>query len=812
MYGGHPSSSLPTHPGPNHHTPRPRTSGSFDYPRTSPIMGSLQRPPFDDHRHGPADERRDERERDMRDRSDRDGARGQHMATGLGGSGSLHQPVAGPGMSMNANARVAGPGAPPLPMSMPNVLSGPGALPMVGAGAKEREREWEQRTMERERENNARERERERDMRLANGNGGLLGESPRDRHRSIKEKDMIMRERERGEIFAEAQQRERERERESDWLRRTHAQELVQGLPPPGQVQPHVWSRFAPTRMPGPSGPYAEDERERERRMIEMDREREKIAKEEAKMRERRDKERFAAEEDARAREAREVAEADKSRRRQVSREKVTRDKEERRLSREELAAEQERQWHDRERERLQTQRAEMDRRQGPVQGEHHHHHVRHHHHTAVPPSVKQKPSGGPLVMQPPPGPREPQPMVPPEHLRHTNSAQFRQGPSSKVIDIPTPGPPPHSHGQPSQHPHQHPLPPHPHAHHPHPPMHIHAIPSVQHRDTPPYGSMLHPHMPLPIDMYQPPRTSPPRKSSTKTPTVRLGTFVFPRTPFPFTDFPSASTSSTSGAPEPVPLCQYKATILIPSGFLPMHRPARPRIWGGALIPALPAVPPLSTFTSVPYRDSRPHAYETRGMRRVYTDDSDLFLCALHAGLLTWSETRQAKAEGKDLRIEVKITKEVRFIGGFGSRCVHEPGFSGGGGVGVYGNKDDGSSLLSASWGNSHDGAGIEVVSATWVSVSVFGHNTRSWFLTSAIDVRRVMRIGLDCAIASSGSWNTMSGGVPSVTCPTPGRSAAWTFPSSQTIRPLIWKNSSQTWNCVLRLRLLSATVELGIR
>ncbi|EPT02937.1 hypothetical protein FOMPIDRAFT_145342, partial [Fomitopsis schrenkii] len=102
-------------------------------------------------------------------------------------------------------------------------------------------------------------------------------------------------------------------------------------------------------------------------------------------------------------------------------------------------------------------------------------------------------------------------------------------------------------------------------------------------------------------------------------------------------------------------------------------------------------------------------------MRRVYTDDSDLFLCALHAGLLTWSETRRAKGEGKDLRIDVKITKEVRFIGGFGSRCVNEPGFRSGG-VGVYGNQNDGSSLLSASWGNSHDGAGIEIVSATWVS------------------------------------------------------------------------------------------------
>lgn len=711
MYGSHPNSGLVPLTSPNHHASRPRPSGSFEYSRTSPIMGSLQRPPFDDHRHGPADERRDERDRDMRDRSDRDrdGARGQHTPAGLGGPGSLHQAlVAGPGMSMNANARVAGPGAPSLPMPMSNVLSGPGALPMIGAGAKEREREWEQRAMERERDRereiNARERERERDLRFANGNSGMMGESPRDRHRSLSERDAIMREREREENFAEAQ---REREREHDWLRRTQHQEPMQGLPPPGQAQPHMWSRFAPTRIPGPAGPYADDERERERR---MDMERERMAREEAKMRERRDMERIAAEEEARAREAREGAEADKSRRRQMSRER-----EERRLSREEQQ-EQERKWHERDRERLQNQRAELERRQGAMPGEHHHHHqVRHYHHTSVASSGKSKPPGGPPVIQPPPGPRELQPMFPPEHLRHPNSTQFRQGPPSKAIGVPTPGPPPPSHGQPPQH-HTHPLNPHPH--HPHPPMHIHAIPSGQHRDTPPYGPMIHPHMPLPIDMYQPPRAPSPRKSPAKIPTVRLGTFVFPRTPFPYTDFPNASTSSTSGAPEPVTLCQYKATILMPSGFLPMRRPARPRIWGGALIPALPAVPPLSEFTGVPYRDSRPHPYEARGMRRVYTDDSDLFLCALHAGLLTWSETRRAKGEGKDLRIDVKITKEVRFIGGFGSRCVNEPGFRSGG-VGVYGNQNDGSSLLSASWGNSHDGAGIEIVSATWVSVSV---------------------------------------------------------------------------------------------
>ncbi|TFY54340.1 hypothetical protein EVJ58_g8922 [Rhodofomes roseus] len=661
--------------------------------------------------------------------------------------------VAGPGMSdsMNANTRVAGPGAPPpLAMPMSNVLSGPGAVPMVGVGAKEREREWErkrERAMEREREiNNARERERERerDMRNTNGNGGMMGESPRDRHRGLKERD-IMREREREEGIAEMEaQRDRERDRElreRDWLRRTQIQEPMQGLPP-GQAQQHSWSRFATPRTP--AGPYAEDERERERRAIhEVEMDRERVAREEAKLRERRDRERFA-EEEARAREARDVAEAEKGRRRPASKEKAAREKEERRMmAREEQISEQERKWmKEQERERMQRERAEMDRRQGQPQSDHHH--VRHQHHSVAPSGKSSKPPGGLPHIQPASGPRELQPMFAnPDHLRHSNSMQFRQG-SSKIIDGPVHGVSPLPHGQPQHH-HQHPPPPHPL--HPHPPMHIHPSavggPNGQHRDTPPYVPGMHPHMPAPIDMLYPAsRASPPRKSSSKAPTSRLGTFVYPRTPFPFTDFPSSSTSSTSGSVEPVTLYQYRATILIPSGFLPTHRPARPRIWGGAMIPALPAIPPLSEFTSVPYRDSRPHAYEARGMRRVYTDDSDLFLCALHAGLLAWSETRRAKAEGKDLRMDVRITKEARFIGGFGSPYVNGPSFAGPEGVGVYGSDDDGSSLLSAGWGNSHDGAGIEIVSANWVpkgTAHAYGLRNRKQRLAEYAERRSVV-------------------------------------------------------------------------
>ncbi|KAF8972785.1 hypothetical protein BDZ97DRAFT_1649641, partial [Flammula alnicola] len=43
--------------------------------------------------------------------------------------------------------------------------------------------------------------------------------------------------------------------------------------------------------------------------------------------------------------------------------------------------------------------------------------------------------------------------------------------------------------------------------------------------------------------------------------------------------------------------------------------------------------------------------------RRVYTDDSDIFLCAIHSGWLTWSGARKARARGRDLRIEVRVLR-----------------------------------------------------------------------------------------------------------------------------------------------------------
>ena len=110
----------------------------------------------------------------------------------------------------------------------------------------------------------------------------------------------------------------------------------------------------------------------------------------------------------------------------------------------------------------------------------------------------------------------------------------------------------------------------------------------------------------------------------------------------------------------------------------------------------------------------------------MYTDDSDVFLCALHAGWVSWSAARKARREGRDLRVEVRLTREARFIGGLGQalRRRQEDAEE------DLGPDDDGSSLLSLGWGNGHDGAGLEVLQAEFVPVSrarVCGLETGGW-------------------------------------------------------------------------------------
>ncbi|KIY49928.1 hypothetical protein FISHEDRAFT_40283, partial [Fistulina hepatica ATCC 64428] len=45
------------------------------------------------------------------------------------------------------------------------------------------------------------------------------------------------------------------------------------------------------------------------------------------------------------------------------------------------------------------------------------------------------------------------------------------------------------------------------------------------------------------------------------------------------------------------------------------------------------------------------------GLRRLYTDDSDLFLCALHSGWVTWSQAQRERTQGRDMRIEMRVLR-----------------------------------------------------------------------------------------------------------------------------------------------------------
>ncbi|KDQ26530.1 hypothetical protein PLEOSDRAFT_1043220, partial [Pleurotus ostreatus PC15] len=148
---------------------------------------------------------------------------------------------------------------------------------------------------------------------------------------------------------------------------------------------------------------------------------------------------------------------------------------------------------------------------------------------------------------------------------------------------------------------------------------------------------------------------------------IHLGTFVYPKTPFPYSfwengdlEFGSSSIASqtkprnieardkSTEKPEETDVkdeateteaaddkdlldVDIHATIIIPHGFIPLERPSRPKIWGGGVL--------------------------LGGTRRIYTDDSNLFLCALHSGWVTWSGGAAARKEGRDLKVEVRIIK-----------------------------------------------------------------------------------------------------------------------------------------------------------
>ncbi|CAE6417469.1 unnamed protein product [Rhizoctonia solani] len=155
---------------------------------------------------------------------------------------------------------------------------------------------------------------------------------------------------------------------------------------------------------------------------------------------------------------------------------------------------------------------------------------------------------------------------------------------------------------------------------------------------------------------------------------VWLGTHVYPNLPFPVCLPPTLSRNNLS----PEGYRPYQYTILVPSGFLPLQPAARiPRptlpLWGNA----------------------------TTG----YTDDSNLLLAAVHSGRTNWNDIRQARRHKSDAKIIVGV-----WVGGAngGRNAVRPKGGAWEGGQGS-------GQLWSSSWGNSHDGGGMEIIQVIWI-------------------------------------------------------------------------------------------------
>ncbi|KAH7335318.1 hypothetical protein B0J17DRAFT_71019 [Rhizoctonia solani] len=198
-----------------------------------------------------------------------------------------------------------------------------------------------------------------------------------------------------------------------------------------------------------------------------------------------------------------------------------------------------------------------------------------------------------------------------------------------------------------------------------------------------PDGKQAHLHHNLPMQPsrpthhYQP--TPPPPSLPILSP-IWLGTHVYPNLPFPVCLPPSLSRNNLS----PDGYRPYQYTILVPSGFLPPQPTARvPRptipLWGSAVT--------------------------------GYTDDSNLLLAAVHSGRTNWSDIRRARRLKHDAKIVVGI-----WVGGAngGRNAVRPKGGAWEGGQGS-------GQLYSSSWGNSHDGGGMEIVEVVWMDDAAHG-------------------------------------------------------------------------------------------
>lgn len=728
--GSGPMSRLPppqSHLGPPHeHRHRRGSTTGHSSQATSPAMSSLQRPPYDE----------------------RDAGRGPPMGPpsqfggGMGpGSMSVGRPDHRSASTMSAR------GAPP------QMLTGPGAAGMHGESLPLKERERHERDRERERE---KERERERESRSLErrereaAREREMYEAEREKHRNWErerhEEKMRERERREGHDYMSGmlggggnRMSEMDREREREWLRRNHHMNNVVRV----EEQP-AWTRFAAPR----EDPRELEVREMERQRL-MEIEKARMREEERRAREQIEMEKVERmnRQISRGRE-REAREKERSREaaKEAGRERMEKsrrgmgedhgwlpeprapegwpqdiDRERERHLREQAHHQREREHHERERERefAAREREEMEmRNQHPG---HHHHHLHHHHHRHSAPSSAV------------PG-RAPGHIVTSKSGKMSRQVDPNDGAVAPGAGLPAPFdkaitnlPPPASHKHsktpiattPIQSMPPQMMPAHFHpSSHLHMPHHPHAPPPLgfqDHRPTsPPFKNALT--APRPNIAMQSRSPRPPILPTLKP--RHLGTFVYPRLPFPFLDFPTAP-SDPMTTPTPITTVEKEtreihATVIIPSGFIPTEKPRHPRIWGGALIPSfspLFATPQLITHlqSGLSYGFVRPHPYEIHGVRRVYTDDSDMFLCALHAGWITWSMARKARAEKQDLRLEVRLSRESRYPGGLGSR------FMGAVDGQDTSSDDDGSTLLSAGWGNSHDGAGVEIMRADFV-------------------------------------------------------------------------------------------------
>jgi len=167
---------------------------------------------------------------------------------------------------------------------------------------------------------------------------------------------------------------------------------------------------------------------------------------------------------------------------------------------------------------------------------------------------------------------------------------------------------------------------------------------------------------------------------------------------------------------------EVRASIILPCGLLYDDLPTMfskgqsgwkgLNLWGGGIIPR-GGTTPAEAQSSGP----------TIGGRRVYTDDSDLALCVLHSGFVNMGGMRKAKANQMSMKIEVKLSREGRFVGGFGApyhgghlEKEKEGGLDGVNGTG--GHEEDGRRMLSGGWGNGHDGAGLEILAVEFIQVS----------------------------------------------------------------------------------------------